>query len=99
MARLARVVTTDTLYHITQRANARRLVFETNTTASSTSGSCSAIATAASYPWWHMPDLQLRRPDSMAVVLRHIHGRYAAYIVHREQEAPYFETMLVIGEK
>jgi REP element-mobilizing transposase RayT len=31
MARLARVVTTDILYHITQRRNARRLVFETNT--------------------------------------------------------------------
>jgi hypothetical protein len=31
MARLARVVTVDIPYHITQRGNARRLVFETDT--------------------------------------------------------------------
>ena len=88
MARLARVLAVDTPYHVTQRGNARRAVFETD------SDRLVYLSLLQEFARLHRLDILgyclmrnhvhlialPRRLDSMPRVLRCVHGRYAAYL-------------------
>jgi len=87
MPRLARVLTVDTPYHVTQRGNAQRAVFETD------SDRLVYVSLLQEFARLHRLDILgyclmrnhvhlialPRRLDSMPRVLRCAHGRYAAY--------------------
>lgn len=87
MARFPRVVSPGVPHHVTQRGNARRPVFETDT------DRLIYLALLNTYSPLHQLDVlgyclmsnhvhlvaSPRRPDSLAQTLRHTHGRYAAY--------------------
>lgn len=93
MGRFARVVAVDIPHHITQRGNARRQVFE--------SGGDRLTYLGLLREHCQLHDLSLlgyclmsnhlhlvaipRKLDSMALALRHTHGRYAAYLNARQQ--------------
>src|SRR5579864_1606293 len=92
MARLARVVTTDIPYHITQRGNGRRLVFETDTDrlvylqllqCDCNRHGRSVVGYCLMSNHVHLVAVPTR-PDSMALALRHTHGCYAAYLNARQ---------------
>lgn len=87
MARFPRVVSPGVPHHVTQRGNARRLVFETDT------DRLIYLELLNTYSQLHRLDLlgyclmsnhvhlvaSPCQPDSLAQTLRHTHGRYAAY--------------------
>jgi putative transposase len=88
MARLARVLAVDTPYHVTQRGNARRAVFETDSDRlvyMSLLQECARLYRLNILGYClmrnhvHLIVLPLRL-DSMPRVLRCAHGRYAAYL-------------------
>ena len=88
MARLARVLAVDTPYHLTQRGNARRTVFETDSDRlvyMSLLQECAHLYRLDILGYClmrnHVHLIALpRRLDSMPRVLRCAHGRYAAYL-------------------
>ena len=88
MARLARVLAVDTPYHVTQRGNARRAVFETDSDRlvyMSLLQECARLHRLSILGYClmrnHVHLIALpRRLDSMPLVLRCAHGRYAAYL-------------------
>ena len=93
MPRIARVVAVDTAHHITQRGNARRTVFETD------SDRLAYLSLVQQYARLHrlsilgyclMPNhVHLiavpEREDSMARALHLAHGRYSTYLNARQQ--------------
>jgi len=88
MARLARVLAADTPHHVTQRGNARRAVFETDSDRlvyMSLLQECSRLYRLDILGYClmrnHVHLIALpRRLDSLPRVLRCAHGRYAAYL-------------------
>jgi len=88
MPRFARVLAVDTAYHITQRGNARRTVFETD------SDRLAYMSLLQEFGRLHRLNILgyclmrnhihlialPRRVDSLPRVLRSVHGRYAAYL-------------------
>ncbi len=92
MARFARVVAADTAHHVTQRGNARRLVFETDADrlvylelleASSRTHHLDVLGFCLMSNHVHLV-VTPRQPDSLALALRHTHGRYAAFLNARQ---------------
>jgi putative transposase len=88
MARLARVVASEVPHHITQRGNARRVVFEsasdrivylTLLRQSCIQDELSLLGYCLMSNHVHLIAVP-RRPEAMAIALRHTHGRYAAYL-------------------
>ena len=87
MARLARVIAVDTPHHVTQRGNGRRFILD--------SDADRAVYLQLLRQDCHLQGLLLAgyclmsshvhliaipcRPDSLALALKHAHGRYAAY--------------------
>jgi putative transposase len=87
MARLARVIASDTPHHVTQRGNARRFILETDADRS--------VYLQLLRQYARLHGLRLLgyclmsnhvhlviappRPDSLALALKYTHGRYAAY--------------------
>src|SRR5271157_6014290 len=92
MPRLARVLAVDTPYHVTQRGNARRAVFETDSDRLVYLSLLQEFArlyrlNILGYCLMrnHVHLIALpRRLDSMPRVLRCTHGRYAAYLNARK---------------
>ena len=92
MSRLARVVAVGTAHHITQRGNARRAVFETDSDRLaylSLIAEFSRISKLSILGYCLMPNhVHLvgvpERPDSMPSALRYANGRYAAYLNARQ---------------
>jgi len=88
MARLARVLAVDTPYHLTQRGNARRTVFETDSDRlvyMSLLQECARLYRLDILGYCRMRNhvhliVLPRRLDSMPRTLRCAHGRYAAYL-------------------
>jgi putative transposase len=92
MPRLARVIAEGVVHHITQRGNARRMVFESDADRlvyldllrrDSALHRCSLVGYCLMSNHVHLlvvPD----RADSIAQALRHTHGRYAAYLNARQ---------------
>ena len=88
MPRFARVLAVDTPYHVTQRGNARRTVFETD------SDRLAYMSLLQEFGRLHRLNILgyclmrnhihlialPRRVDSLPRVLRSVHGRYAAYL-------------------
>ena len=88
MARLVRVLAVDTPHHVTQRGNARRAVFETDSDRlvymsllqeSSRLYRMNILGYCLMRNHVHLIALP-QRLDSMPRVLRSTHGRYAAYL-------------------
>jgi putative transposase len=87
MARLPRVVSTDTPHHVTQRGNGRQLVFESDADRlvylDLLGSQCrlqhlSLIGYCLMANHVHLIVIP-RQPGSLALTLKHTHGRYAAY--------------------
>ena len=87
MARLARVLSADTPYHVTQRGNARQPVFESDADrlvyldllrANCRIHALSVIGYCLMSNHVHLIVLP-RRPESLPLALKHTHGRYSAY--------------------
>lgn len=95
MARFPRVVAVGVAHHITQRGNARRLVFETDP------DRLVYLSLLKQYSQLHQLSLLgyclmsnhvhliavPQRPDSMALALQYTHGRYAAYLNARQSSS------------
>jgi putative transposase len=88
MARLARVVAIGTPHHVTQRGNDRRWVFETDADRlvylqllqlNCQAHDLSVLGFCLMSNHVHLVVIP-RHPDSMALALRHAHGRYASYL-------------------
>lgn len=95
MARLPRVIAVDTAHHVTQRGNARRFVFE--------SDADRLVYWRLLQKYFPLYKLSLtgyclmsnhihlvvvpRRADSIAMALKQLHGRYAAYLNARQQSS------------
>ena len=92
MPRFPRVVATDTPHHVTQRGNAQRWVFETDSDRlvylDLLRRNCQAYDLAVLGYCLMSNHVHLvvipHRLDSMAIALRHTHGRYAAYLNGRQ---------------
>ena len=92
MGRLARVVVTGVAHHVTQRGNGRRVIFDTDSDRFVYRGLLSEFSAKrrlAILGYCLMPNhVHLiavpEASDSMAVALREIHGRYAAYLNSRQ---------------
>jgi putative transposase len=87
MARLARVVSVDTPHHVTQRGNARQLVFESDADRlvylDLLRNQCrlqrlSVVGYCLMSNHVHLVVIP-RRPESLPLALKHTHARYAAY--------------------
>jgi putative transposase len=92
MARLARVLAADLPYHITQRGNARQLIFESDcdrrvyldllrTNCQTQRLSLAGYCLMSNHV--HLIAIP-RRPESLPLALKHTHGRYAAYFNARQ---------------
>src|ERR1035437_4222082 len=88
MARLARVVAIGTPHHVTQRGNDRRWVFETDSDRlvylqllqlNCQVHDLSVLGFCLMTNHVHLVVIP-RHADSMALALRHTHGRYASYL-------------------
>ena len=93
MARFRRVVAIDIPHHITQRSNARRQVFDCEADRliylrllreHCQLSQLSLLGYCLMSNHVHLVAIP-RRIDSMALTLRHTHGRYAAYLNTRQQ--------------
>jgi len=87
MARLARVIALDTPHHVTQRGNARQFILESD------AGRLVYLQLLQHYCQFHHLSLLgyclmsnhihliviPQQPDSLAVALKQVHGRFAAY--------------------
>ena len=92
MARMARVIAEGVAHHVTQRGNARRVIFGSGADCLvylnllrqySILYGCSLIGYCLMSNHVHLiavPD----RADSLALLLRDVHGRYATYLNSRE---------------
>lgn len=92
MPRFARVVATGVPHHITQRGNARRLVFDSDSDRRTylqllrhyaRQHSLSLLGYCLMSNHVHLVAIP-QRDDSMALALRHTHGRYASYLNARQ---------------
>ena len=88
MARLARVVTTGVPHHVTQRGNARRLVFESDADrlvylrlleSNCQLHALSVLGFCLMSNHVHLIVVP-QRAEAMGLALRHAHGRYASYL-------------------
>ena len=87
MARLARVLSTDTPHHVTQRGNARQLVFESDADRLvyldllRTNCQIQRLSLAGYCLMSNHVHLIVvpQQPESLPLALKHTHGRYAAY--------------------
>jgi putative transposase len=95
MARLARVLSVDTPFHVTQRGNARRLVFESDTDRFVYLGllrehcevqRLSMVGYCLMSNHVHLVVIP-RRPESLPLALKYTHGRYAAYFNARHADS------------
>jgi len=88
MARLARVVATGFPHHVTQRGNARRTIFESDTDRlvylNLLQSNCELHALSVLGFCLMSNHVHLilvpERADSMGLALRHAHGRFASYL-------------------
>jgi REP-associated tyrosine transposase len=92
MPRLARVVATGVAHHVTQRGNARRVVFDTDSDRfvylsllrdAVRRHHLTVVGYCLMSNHVHLIVIP-QAPDSMPVALREIHGRYAAYLNSRQ---------------
>ena len=88
MARLARVVVSGVPHHVTQRGNSQRCVFETDVDRlvylrllrlNCQAHELSVVGFCLMSNHVHLVVIP-RRAESMALALRHTHGRYASYL-------------------
>jgi putative transposase len=92
MGRLARVVATGVAHHVTQRGNGRRVIFDTDSDRfvyRGLLGEFSRKRRLTILGYCLMPNhihliVVPHATDSMAVTLREVHGRYAAYLNSRQ---------------
>jgi len=91
MARMARVIAEGVAHHVTQRGNARRIVFDSDTDRLvylhllrqySILHQCALAGYCLMSNHVHL--IAVPRADSLPVVLRDVHGRYATYLNGRE---------------
>jgi putative transposase len=87
MARLARIIAVDTPHHVTQRGNARQPIFQTDTDRlvyldllrrDCRLHELSLVGYCLMSNHVHLITIPTR-PDSLQLVLKQTHGRYAAY--------------------
>jgi len=87
MARFARVIATGVAHHVTQRGNARRFILDTDTDREVYLGLLQGNLVqhgAALIGYCLMSNhvhlvMVPHQPDALAAMLKHTHGRYAAY--------------------
>ncbi len=95
MARFARVVATGLPHHVTQRGNARRIIFESDTDRlvylNLLQSNCELHALSVLGFCLMSNHVHLivvpERVDSMGFALRHAHGRYASYLNARRGDS------------
>ena len=95
MARLARVLSADSPYHVTQRGNARQLVFESDADrlvyldllrTNCQVQRLSVIGYCLMSNHVHLIVVP-RRPESLPLALKQTHGRYASYFNARRSSS------------